>query len=200
MFRYSTTYINILSFVISIIIFLITNLLISNNNIFNLKNIMEANFEVTNSNIQVNSEENSKEKIIEEINNEAKEEWYLEIPCINLRADIKEGTTKEIMEDYIGHFEDTKVEDGNIGLAAHNRGYKNNYFERIKELKEGDKIYYQHNNFKKEYTVEKQLIIKDTDWTKLEDTIDNTITLITCVENQKEYRRCIQGKETIYYQ
>lgn len=200
MFRYSTTYINILSFVISIIIFLITNLLISNNNIFNLKNIMEANFEVTNSNIQVNSEENSKEKTIEEINNEAKEEWYLEIPCINLRADIKEGTTKEIMEDYIGHFEDTKVEDGNIGLAAHNRGYKNNYFERIKELKEGDKIYYQHNNFKKEYTVEKQLIIKDTDWTKLEDTIDNTITLITCVENQKEYRRCIQGKETIYYQ
>ena len=200
MFRYSTTYINILSFVISIIIFLITNLLISNNNIFNLKNIMEANFEVTNSNIQVNSEENSKEKTIEEINNEAKEEWYLEIPCINLRADIKEGTTKEIMEDYIGHFEDTKVEDGNIGLAAHNRGYKNNYFERIKELKEGDKIYYQHNNFKKEYTVEKQLIIKDTDWTKLEDTIDNTRTLITCVENQKEYRRCIQGKETIYYQ
>ncbi len=34
-------------------------------------------------------------------------EWYLEIPCINLKDNIKEGTTKEIMEDYIGHFEET---------------------------------------------------------------------------------------------
>ena len=31
--------------------------------------------------------------------------------------------------------------DGNVGLAAHNRGYKNNYFENLKQLKEGDKIY-----------------------------------------------------------
>ena len=191
MFRYSTAYINILSFVISIIIFF------SNNNIFKSKNALEANIKVESSNIQVNPEEDEKKDTIEDIKDETKEEWCLEIPCINLRADIKEGTTKEVMDDYIGHFEDTKIEDGNIGLAAHNRGYKNNYFERLKELKEGDKIYYYHNNYKKEYTVEKHIIIKDTDWTNLENTIENKITLITCVENQKEYRRCIQGKEII---
>ena len=39
------------------------------------------------------------------------------------------------MEDYIGHFEETKKDIGNIGLAAHNRGYKNNYFQNLKELK-----------------------------------------------------------------
>lgn len=207
MFRYSTTYINILSFVISIIIFLITNFFISDNNILNSKNIVEANVKVNNSNFQIYSDENNNQSTIEEIKEDVKkdekeetkeEKWFLEIPCINLRADIKEGTTKEIMDDYIGHFEDTKIENGNIGLAAHNRGYKNNYFENIKNLKEGDKIYYNHNNYEKEYTVEKHIIIKDTDWTNLEDTIENTITLITCVENQKEYRRCIQGKETIY--
>ena len=197
MFRYSTAYINILSFVISIIIFFSTDIFFSNNNIFKSKNALEANIKVESSNIQVNPKENEKKDIIEDVKEETKEEWYLEIPCINLRADIKEGTTKEIMDDYIGHFEDTKVEDGNIGLAAHNRGYKNNYFERLKELKEGDKIYYYHNNYKKEYTVEKHIIIKDTDWTNLENTIENKITLITCVENQKEYRRCIQGKEII---
>lgn len=103
----------------------------------------------------------------------------------------------EVLNEYVGHFEDTSKETGNIGLAGHNRGYKNNYFERLKELKEGDKIYYYHNNYKKEYTVEKHIIIKDTDWTNLENTIENKITLITCVENQKEYRRCIQGKEII---
>ena len=207
MFRYSTAYINILSFVISIIIFLITNFFISDNNILNSKNIVEANVKVNNSNFQIYSDENNNQSTIEEIKEDVKkdekeetkeEKWFLEIPCINLRADIKEGTTKEIMDDYIGHFEDTKIENGNIGLAAHNRGYKNNYFKNIKNLKEGDKIYYHHNNYEKEYTVEKHIIIKDTDWTNLEDTIENTITLITCVENQKEYRRCIQGKETIY--
>lgn len=197
MFRYSTTYINILSFVISIFIFFFTDIFFSNNNIFKSKNALEANVKVESSNIQVNPEEDEKKDTIEDVKDETKEEWYLEIPCINLRADIKEGTTKEIMDDYIGHFEDTKVEDGNIGLAAHNRGYKNNYFERLKELKEGDKIYYYHNNYKKEYVVEKHIIIKDTDWTNLENTIENKITLITCVENQKEYRRCIQGKEII---
>ena len=197
MFRYSTAYINILSFVISIFIFFSTNIFFSNNNIFKSKNNLEANVKVESSNIQVNPKENEKKDTIEDVKEETKEEWCLEIPCINLRADIKEGTTKEVMDDYIGHFEDTKIEDGNIGLAAHNRGYKNNYFERLKELKEGDKIYYHHSNYKKEYVVEKHIIIKDTDWTKLENTIENKITLITCVENQKEYRRCIQGKEII---
>ena len=197
MFRYSTAYINILSFVISIFIFFSTNIFFSNNNIFKSKNNLEANVKVESSNIQVNPEKNNKEDTLEEVKGKAKEEWFLEIPCINLKADIKEGTTKEVMDDYIGHFEDTKIEDGNIGLAAHNRGYKNNYFERLKELKEGDKIYYHHSNYKKEYVVEKHIIIKDTDWTNLENTIENKITLITCVENQKEYRRCIQGKEII---
>lgn len=126
-----------------------------------------------------------------------KEEWNLEIPCIELKADIKEGTTKEVMDKYIGHFEETKKENGNIGLAAHNRGYENNYFARLKELKEGNEIYYYYNGEKRIYVVEKIAIIKDTDWTYLENTEDNRITLITCVENEPEYRRCIQGKQKI---
>ncbi len=190
MFCYSTTYINILSFVISIIIFLITNLFISKSNIFMKKNYFDAEVKVNNTNIQTSSKES--ERMLEEV-----EEWYLEIPSINLKANIKEGTTEEIMDEYIGHFEESQKENGNVCLAAHNRGYKNNYFENIKNLKEGDRIYYKHRNYKKEYEVIKQSIIKDTDWTNLENTIDNTITLITCVENQKEYRRCVQGKEII---
>ena len=39
------------------------------------------------------------------------------------------------------------------------------------------------------------MIIENTDWTYLEDTEENTITLITCVENEPKYRRCIQGEE-----
>ena len=62
-------------------------------------------------------------------------------------------------------------------------------------MQKGDEIRYVHDKFKKIYEVEKCRIIKDTDWKYLEDTEDNRLTLITCVENQPEYRRCIQAIE-----
>lgn len=121
--------------------------------------------------------------------------WQLEIGSIGLKAEIAEGTTQEILNKYIGHFENTSKETGNIGLAAHNRGYEVNYFERLKELKQGDEIKYQYNQYQNVYEVYKNIIIKDDDWKKLEQTEDNMLTLITCVENQPEYRRCIQARE-----
>lgn len=75
-------------------------------------------------------------------------DWYLEIPKIKLKAKIAEGTDNENLNKYIGHFTETVKENGNIGLAAHNRGYKVNYFENIKKLKEGDKIFYYFNRKK----------------------------------------------------
>ena len=200
MFRYCTIYINIVSFVISVIIFLIVNLFFSNIYIFTPKGVFQASFEVNHEKIQIDSNEiegNTEKENIEEKRKEETQEWYLEITCIYLKANIKEGTTKEIMDDYIGHFEETSKSTGNVGLAAHNRGYKNNYFENLKKLKEGDKIYYKYQGVTREYIVIKHSIIKDTDWTSLEKTDENRITLITCVENQSEYRRCIQGKENI---
>lgn len=194
MFKFSTTYINVVSLFISIIIFSFIQLFFSNYKNFSQKSYLKAGFNVENQiqnkvsnslNNQTNSQESQQET----------EEWYIEIPIINLKANIKEGTEKETLDDYVGHFEETQKENGNIGLAAHNRGYKNNYFENIKKLKEDDSIFYNHKGKIKEYKVEKISIIKDTDWNCLENTEKNIITLITCVENQPEYRRCIQGRQ-----
>ena len=121
--------------------------------------------------------------------------WQIEIPRISVIANISEGTTKEVLNQYVGHFENTSREHGNIGLAAHNRGYNVNYFKDLKLLKEGDEIKYKHNEFEKIYQVQKCRIIKDTDLQYLEETEENMLTLITCVENQPEYRRCIQAVE-----
>ena len=41
----------------------------------------------------------------------------------------------------------------------------------------------------------KNIIIKDTNWNYLKNTEKNKITLITCIENEPEYRRCIQAIE-----
>ena len=51
-----------------------------------------------------------------------------------LNAEVKEGSSNEILKDYIGHIENTSTYDGNVGLAGHNRGNKNSYFARINEL------------------------------------------------------------------
>lgn len=99
------------------------------------------------------------------------------------------------MDKFIGHFEESKKWAGNVCLAAHNRGYENNYFSEIKKLKEGDKIIYCFKGADRQYLVERNFIIKDTDWSYLEDTEDNKITLITCVENEPNYRRCVQAIE-----
>ena len=47
------------------------------------------------------------------------------------------------------------------------------------------------------YEVKTMEIIENTDWSYLKNTEDNRITLITCVENEPKYRRCIQGIEKI---
>ncbi len=101
------------------------------------------------------------------------------------------------MDAYIGHFEESKKWAGNVCLAAHNRGYPKNYFESAKFLKEGDVVQYTYRGNTKEYQVEKNFIIQDTDVSYLEDTEENTITLITCVENEPNYRRCIRAIENL---
>ena len=162
-----------------------------------IKISLKASFSVENqSQNQTNipkEDEKIKNKETEEKNTE--DIWYIEIPTINLKADIREGTKKETLDDYVGHFEETPKIEGNVALAAHNRGYKHNYFENLKKLKEGDSVLYYYKNISKEYKVKRIAIIKDTDWKSLENTKENMITLITCVENQPEYRRCIQAVE-----
>ena len=100
MFRYSTIYINITSFIITTIIFIITNLFISNYSNFSQKSTLKAGFEVedtTQNNNSKTSEENITEPIEEnvELNQKTIEEseWALKIQKINLEAIIKEGTT-----------------------------------------------------------------------------------------------------------
>lgn len=122
-------------------------------------------------------------------------EWAINIPIIDLTAPIEETVNKEVMNRSVGHFDNTSKWDGNVGLGAHNRGYKVNYFANIKNLKKGDIINYIYNGKTRQYLVTNIVIIKDTDWSYLEKTEENKITLITCVENEPNYRRCIQGTE-----
>lgn len=120
-------------------------------------------------------------------------QWRIQIPKLNLDAHIEEGTNPEVLLRAVGHFEDTNQWNGNVCLAGHNRGYQCNFFQKIKNLKVGDEIIYCTKQGKKIYQVQTNKIILETDWSYIENTNDNRITLITCEENRGEYRRCIQG-------
>lgn len=121
--------------------------------------------------------------------------WQVEIPAINLVAPISEGTSQEVMLEYVGHFEDTSKWNGNIGLAAHNRGFPINYFARLKDLKTGNEIIYKTKQGTKKYKINSIKTIEDTDWSYLQKSKENKITLITCVANRPNQRLCIQGIE-----
>lgn len=117
------------------------------------------------------------------------------IDKISLNAPIKDGSTNEILSNYIGHIEDTAIYNGNIGLAAHNRGNEKAYFSRLNELENGDKIIYSTNYGDKQYEVVDKKEILETDYFILNNTKENELTLITCIKNRPNQRLCVQAKE-----
>ena len=183
----------LISFIISILIFIFFNqIFFKNQNKFfenSLEKIIPDNIE-----IELKTP-NSTVAISEQYQNniDTQKIWQIEIPKINLVAPIAEGTSTNIMNEYVGHFEETPKNKGNIGLAAHNRGYKNNYFRDLKLLQKGDLIIYTYNGEISKYSVNELGIIKDTDWSKLESSSQDKLTLITCLEDEPEYRRYIQA-------
>lgn len=117
----------------------------------------------------------------------------LQIDKINLNGVVKEGSSSDILKDYIGHIEETAKYDGNIGLAAHNRGNEYSYFARINELEPGDEIIYKSRYGERKYTVNLKKEIIETDWSLLEGTKENKLTLITCIRNKTNQRLCVQA-------
>ncbi len=197
MINASSLHINFVSLIITLLIFNVFVYAKENINLEIPKK--EISVKITN-NIEETEEKNLNKETEDEIKEEKTTEqipyeWGIYIPKINLNAQISEGTTKEVMDKYVGHFIDTGVIKGNICLGAHNRGYPVNYFENIKSLNNNDLIYYKKENKTYCFKVEIVTVIRDTDWTYLEETEDNRITLITCVENEPDYRRCIQAVE-----
>lgn len=121
----------------------------------------------------------------------------LTIPDILLdNAPIKEGTELSILSEAIGHFTSTSLYTGNVGLASHNGGGNGDFFRNLNKVKVGTEIYYKTNYGTRRYIVKDIKVIDEKDWSSLESTEDNRITLITCVKGQKSKRLCVQAVES----
>ena len=131
---------------------------------------------------------------IEQVRNSDGSIGVLRIPTINLKVTAFDGDTFTAMKKGVGHLPSTSCWNGNIGLVGHNRG-TNDYFGDLKKLKIGDEMTYTTNLGTRTYVVKSITKISDTDWSRLQYTSDNRLTLITCVEDVPDKRLCIQAVE-----
>ena len=121
----------------------------------------------------------------------------LTIPDILLdNAPIRESVELSTLSKTIGHFPSTSIYEGNVGLASHNSGSQGDFFKNLKKIKIGSEIFYQTNYGTKRYVVTTKEIISEEDWSYLQETEDNRITLITCAAGQKDKRLCVQAIES----
>lgn len=119
------------------------------------------------------------------------------IPKIKVEAPIKEGTTANVLKESVGHFSQTNYWTGNVALASHNRGTYAHYFEKINQLDLNDEIIYQTKLGTRIYKVSNIEEISEEDFSVLNDTDENTITLITCIKNKSNMRLCVQATEQV---
>lgn len=120
----------------------------------------------------------------------------LNIPSIGLSVRIYEGTDSAALLKGAGHFEETSIWDGNVALAGHNRGV-NNHFGRIHTLKYGDLITLTTKLGIRTYRVVSVERVSQYDRSGLSGSVDNMLTLYTCVQNQSAYRWCVRAVELV---
>ena len=117
------------------------------------------------------------------------------IPTLDLSVRIYQGTDSKTLAKGVGHFEDTSIWEGNVCLAAHNRG-ANSYFGQIHTLNIGDKITLTTKLGTRTYQVTDVSKVSETDRNGLADSGENMLTLYTCVRNQRDQRWCVTAVET----
>ncbi len=116
----------------------------------------------------------------------------IEIDKIGFKGLIYEGTTLKTLDKGVGHFDNSSYLNGNVCLAAHN---SSNYWAKLYTLENGDKITYTSFLGTKKYKVNSITQISATDWSKLEKSNENILTLLTCVRKQPDQRLCVQALE-----
>lgn len=116
-----------------------------------------------------------------------KECIVLEIPSLDIKVPVMDGTDNETLSISAGHFPNTgEVGFGNYCIAGHNSTIYAEIFNNLHNIKIGAKIYlYNNDRDKTQYTynVSEKLIINPEETWVLNDFGDDRITIITCTDD-----------------
>ena len=116
----------------------------------------------------------------------------IKIDKIGYEGLIYEGTSLDTLSKGIGHFENSPYLEGNVCLAGHNY---TGVWKNLHKLQNGDTINYTSFLGTKEYEVNNVTQISENDWTLLQDTDENYLTLITCVKGKPSLRLAVRAIE-----
>lgn len=120
----------------------------------------------------------------------------LEIPKIEVKAAVAEGVDLETIKYNLGHFPNTAMpgEKGNFAVAGHRIFPYAESFKDVDKLEKGDIINIAVKGNKSfTYEVSDKFIVKPTQLEVLDQTKDETMTIVTCTIGGKE-RLIIKGK------
>ena len=108
--------------------------------------------------------------------------YNLRIPAIESENPVREGVSKGVLADSLGHEPDTAYigEQGNCVIAGHRNYTFGKFFNRLDEVKKGDLIYVDTRTGTKEYAVTEIKVVEPTEVSVLEDTGVEQLTLYTC--------------------
>ena len=102
----------------------------------------------------------------------------LEVPSVGLKVPVYSTDTELTMDRGAGVIDGMAYphEPGNIGIAGHRDGY----FRVLKDVQVGDSLALQTLEGPKEFTIDSVQVVEITDTHLLQDTDDQTVTLVTC--------------------
>ena len=123
----------------------------------------------------------------------------LSIPSLGLNnlPVVEDGENLDHIKDVAGHFINTALFDGNVGILGHNFTDKSPWFGKLANIHTGDTVIWKTAFGIRHYSVTTKQNINAEDWSSLMETGDNRITLITCLAgNSQTTRILVQAVET----
>lgn len=102
----------------------------------------------------------------------------LEIDAVDLEVPIYANSSELVMDRGAGIIDGMAYphEPGNIGISGHRDGY----FRVLKDVEPGDRITLQTLEGEKHFRIDRTRVVEKTDTSVLQDTDDQTVTLVTC--------------------
>jgi sortase A len=120
-----------------------------------------------------------------------------EIPCLDIKVPVLEGTGPKELQVSAGHFEGTgALGKGNYCICGHNSTIYAEIFNDLDQIRIGDEMYLvdkneQHTRYR--YVVTEYKIVESSDVGVLNDYGDNRLTVISCTDDGKQ-RQVVIGK------
>ena len=126
-----------------------------------------------------------------------KDNINFEIPCLDIKVPVLEGTGSKELQVSAGHFEGTgALGKGNYCICGHNSTVYAEIFNDLDKIKTGDEMYLVDNDEKHtkyRYIVTEYRIVEPNNVSVLNDFGDNRLTVISCTDDGKQ-RQVVVGK------